>query len=87
MTSMEQQVDELTIEELNGILCIRCLASGLPVKDALYDSSNMKPSRFTEGLICEKHYQAEEEGVYKKMPRDIFDYFSMIVRRFNERKE
>ena len=86
MPTIEQQLSELKRAEFKKLLCIRCLVSGLPIKDSLQERENMKESLSTRDLICSKCYANENEHGHKKISRSIFDYYKRLVSAFEEYK-
>jgi len=87
MASIEKQFEELDESELKKKACFRCLASGFPFKESLYDEKEMTPSTATNDyLVCTTCHAIENEQ-HQKISRSEFNYAIRIVNAFEDYKK
>jgi len=87
MVAIEKQLEELGESELlMKSLCIRCLASGLSIKNSLWDDKDLTPSPATNDSICPHCYDIEHEQGHKRMSRGEVNYAGRIMRAFEDYK-
>jgi hypothetical protein len=86
MKELQDQLEELSEEDLGKCLCERCIAVGLSIKDSLYDERKMEISSFTGDLICPHCSIVEDEQGHEKMSPELIEYIGIIVEEYKNWK-